>query len=243
MASQGDSGFDLEDSVHLAGWVSDARLSAYYQCATIYAATSQHEGFCVPLVEAMAFGAPIVALAHAAVPETVGDAGVVLRDADPHVFASAVGELMAETRRREELIKRRRARYERRFTNHVVGRQLVECVGRLQRDGQTISSGREIADRLTPVNAAESAGRYIRTIPNYPGDFEGRGIVICADGVKYYTNAWTTIRLLRRLGCRVPIQVWYRGEREHDRQWASLAKPWGVECIDAETLTHASTPA
>lgn len=59
------------------------------------------------------------------------------------------------------------------------------------------------------------------------------GIVICAGGIRYSTCAWVLIRLLRELGCTLPIEVWYRGEEEADRQWVELVEPLGVRCVDA----------
>jgi len=58
------------------GAVPDEELAAYYRSASVYVSMSEHEGFCVPLLEAMAAGVPVLAYASAAVPETLGGAGV-----------------------------------------------------------------------------------------------------------------------------------------------------------------------
>ena len=63
---------------HLPGSVSGAELEAYFQAADVFVMASDHEGFCVPLAEAMGHGVPIVAYGVTAVPETVGGAGLVL---------------------------------------------------------------------------------------------------------------------------------------------------------------------
>ncbi len=52
--------------------------AAYYRLGSVYVTTSQHEGFCLPLIEAMASGVPVVASAGAAIPDTVGDAGILV---------------------------------------------------------------------------------------------------------------------------------------------------------------------
>jgi alpha 1,2-mannosyltransferase len=52
---------------------------------------------------------------------------------------------------------------------------------------------------------------YLRDIPQYPGSFSGRGIVISAGGLRYFTCVWITIRMLRRQGCTLPIELWYAG--------------------------------
>jgi glycosyltransferase involved in cell wall biosynthesis len=79
----------------LTGWVRDEELVAFLRAADVLVSTSEHEGFCVPLLEAMAFDVPVVARAFAAIPETLGDAGVLLpaRD-DPLLLAEAVQEVL-----------------------------------------------------------------------------------------------------------------------------------------------------
>lgn len=71
---------------------------------------SEHEGFCVPLLEAMYFDVPIVAYAAAAVPETMGDAGVLLHDNSPDAVAGAMKMLMEESVYRQQIIEGQRER-------------------------------------------------------------------------------------------------------------------------------------
>jgi glycosyltransferase involved in cell wall biosynthesis len=84
----------LTDAVFLAGSVSEAELEAYYRAADVFVCASEHEGFCVPLAEAMGHGVPIVAYGVTAVPETVGDAGLLLNDKSPGLFAAAVARVL-----------------------------------------------------------------------------------------------------------------------------------------------------
>ncbi len=86
----------LDDAVTLPGSVSGAELEAYFRAADVFVMASDHEGFCVPLAEAMGHGVPIVAYGVTAVPETVGDAGLVLDDKSPVPFAAAVGRVLAD---------------------------------------------------------------------------------------------------------------------------------------------------
>jgi glycosyltransferase involved in cell wall biosynthesis len=76
--------------------VSDRRLGDLYASAGVLATASEHEGFCVPLLEAMAFDVPIVASAEAAIPETVGDAGLLIDDRDPLVWAGAIHRAISD---------------------------------------------------------------------------------------------------------------------------------------------------
>ena len=86
----------LDDAVNLAGSVSAAELEAYFQAADLYVSASDHEGFCVPLAEAMGHGLPIVAYGVSAVPETVAGAGLMLPDKSAIPFAAAVGRILSD---------------------------------------------------------------------------------------------------------------------------------------------------
>jgi glycosyltransferase involved in cell wall biosynthesis len=86
----------LDDAVNFAGSVSEAELEAYLLAADVFVCASDHEGFCVPLAEAMGHGIPIVAYGVTAVPETVGGAGLVLADKSPLRFAAAVHRVVSD---------------------------------------------------------------------------------------------------------------------------------------------------
>jgi hypothetical protein len=86
---------------------------------------------------------------------------------------------------------------------------------------------------LSLSSAGMACERFIQTIPCYPGGYEGRGIVICGGGVRYFTNAWVCINMLRRLGCALPIQLWYLGPKEMDNRMKALVAQLAVQCVDA----------
>jgi glycosyltransferase involved in cell wall biosynthesis len=91
--------------VHVVGAVDEADLAAMFRSADVFVTASEHEGFCIPLVEAMAFETPIVARASAAIPETVGDAGLLVPpDQGPELFAEAVAETLANETLRADLV-------------------------------------------------------------------------------------------------------------------------------------------
>jgi glycosyltransferase involved in cell wall biosynthesis len=94
----------LGDSVEILDSVSHTELLAHFLVADAFVCLSEHEGFCVPLLEAMELGLPAVAYAAAAVPETVGAAGVLLDSKDPLEVACAVADLLADDDRREALV-------------------------------------------------------------------------------------------------------------------------------------------
>ena len=80
----------LHDSVIVLDSLSDDELAAEYADADVFVCLSEHEGYCVPLLEAMSADLPIVAFAAGAVPETMGSAGLLLHDKSPSVVAEAV---------------------------------------------------------------------------------------------------------------------------------------------------------
>ena len=89
---------------------------------------------------------------------------------------------------------------------------------------------------LQPLNlhsAGTACDGFVRSIPPYPGNFNGRGIVICGGGIRYFTNAWVCISLLRLHGCQLPIEVWYLGRAELDDKMESLLTSLDVMCVDA----------
>jgi len=92
------------------GRIPAARRDAAYAAASVYLCMSLHEGFCMPLVEAMQHGIPVVARAAGAVPETLGDAGLCLPDDDAVVFAEAVWEVTRSPRLRAHLARAAAAR-------------------------------------------------------------------------------------------------------------------------------------
>jgi len=93
----------LERSVRFAGEVSDAALAAYYEAADVYVSLSVHEGFGVPLLEAMRVGVPVVALDTGAVADTVGGAGLILAGAEPSLVAAAVDRVWRDDALRRAL--------------------------------------------------------------------------------------------------------------------------------------------
>jgi L-malate glycosyltransferase len=100
----------LSRAVAVTGSVTESELAAYYGAADVFVCASEHEGFCVPVVEAMGHGIPVVAYGVAAIPETVGDAGLVLADKDPLRFAIAVARVQGDAQLRATLRQRAQAR-------------------------------------------------------------------------------------------------------------------------------------
>lgn len=111
----------LQDAVVFTGEVSDSALKAYYLVADVFMMTSAHEGFCVPLVEAMAMKIPIVAYGSSAVPGTVGNAGLVWEEPDPELLAESVHVILEDESVGVALGLMGWLRYQQRFTNEKIG--------------------------------------------------------------------------------------------------------------------------
>lgn len=97
--------FGVSDAVEFAGSVSHEELVAYYRSSSVFVCLSDHEGFGVPLIEAMCHGLPIVAFGTAAVPDTLGGAGLILADKEPASVAAAIDLVL-----RDEALQRSMAR-------------------------------------------------------------------------------------------------------------------------------------
>jgi len=92
------------------GPVPDDDLATYYRMANVYISLSEHEGFCVPLLEAMAADVPVMAYASTAVPDTLGGAGVQFAPKDLEYAAELLGELAYNDTLRHQVIAGQRAR-------------------------------------------------------------------------------------------------------------------------------------
>jgi len=117
----------VADAVTFTGSVSLAELVAYYTVASCFVSLSEHEGFAVPLLEAMRFGRPIVAVDAAAVGETLGGAGILLPRGDVAEAAEASALLVERPDLREAYEAKGRDRL-RDFAGEVVGRQTREAL-------------------------------------------------------------------------------------------------------------------
>ena len=97
--------------VHWCGWTSfEDGFGAYYRLGTVLVSMSEHEGFCLPLVEALSFDIPVLAYSAAAVPDTLGDAGILMRHKSYEVIAELVQLLHDDHSMRSRLLEGQRER-------------------------------------------------------------------------------------------------------------------------------------
>jgi glycosyltransferase involved in cell wall biosynthesis len=118
----------LQDWVHFRGKVMDRQLRTYYTHASAFVCASEHEGFCVPLVEAMYYGIPIVAYGSSAVAETLGDAGLAWETPSPALFAESIRQIHEHPEICATLVRSQRRRFAAHFTTAAIERRLAEAL-------------------------------------------------------------------------------------------------------------------
>ena len=104
-------------NVELVGATRQDELNATYKRSSLFLCMSEHEGFCIPLIEAMVHDVPVVAFAAAAVPETLDGAGILFREKRFDLVAEMMGRLVRDQSLRNAVIhgqRERLARYEQR---------------------------------------------------------------------------------------------------------------------------------
>ncbi|HEX6597619.1 MAG TPA: glycosyltransferase family 4 protein, partial [Acidimicrobiales bacterium] len=120
------------EQVVFTGSVSEESLAAHYQEADVYLSLSEHEGFGLPLIEAMRKGRPVVAYAGGAVGETLDGTGVLLDTLDPPTVAEVVGRVAGDAELRATIVAGQRRR--------------VAELDALPRDAEVVRAVRDAAD-------------------------------------------------------------------------------------------------
>ena len=102
--------FQLEEVVYFSDFITDKKLIQYYSEADIFLCLSEHEGFCVPLIEAMYFDVPVIAYSAGAVADTLNGAGILFLKKDFKLIAEMIYKLITEKDFQEKIIKGQRFR-------------------------------------------------------------------------------------------------------------------------------------
>jgi len=93
------------ENVGFLNHVTDEELDELYRNSDIYICMSEHEGFCMPLIEAMNYEIPVVAYKATAIPDTMGDAGVLLESKDPKYVCEKIDKIFEDESYRKQLIE------------------------------------------------------------------------------------------------------------------------------------------
>ena len=118
--------------VHIMGHVSNAELTAYYDVADLFLSASEHEGFCVPLVEAFHKRIPVLAYAAAAVPATMDGAGVLYETKDPRHVAAIMDTVLSSPALESEIVRGQDAALDRLLARDFAG-VLLDVVDQVTR--------------------------------------------------------------------------------------------------------------
>lgn len=102
----------LEDDVIFTGHIKFSEILAYYRLAHAFVCMSEHEGFCVPLAEAMFFDVPIIAYDTSAISDTLGGSGILLDNNDPVFAAEVINRVISDENLRSHIISGQRKRLE-----------------------------------------------------------------------------------------------------------------------------------
>ncbi|MBN2143469.1 MAG: glycosyltransferase family 4 protein [Candidatus Aureabacteria bacterium] len=103
---------DLIDSVIVTGHIALQDLVAYYQISHAFLCLSEHEGFCLPLIEAMYFNVPVFALDKAAIPETLKESGILIKKNDPKAIAELMDQVLSNRGLVREICENQKKRLE-----------------------------------------------------------------------------------------------------------------------------------
>ncbi len=95
----------LTDAVRFVGCFADSEVKALYESASVYVCMSEHEGFCVPVIEAMHFGLPVIAYASSALPDTIGAGGILVSEKKHPEIAELIRQLQIDQNLRNRLIQ------------------------------------------------------------------------------------------------------------------------------------------
>lgn len=117
--------FGLERRVHLPGFVTDADLPTLYSAATLFIYPSLYEGFGLPLLEAMACGTPVIASNRSALPEVVGQAGLLVDPVEVEAITGAISTVLADEALQQRLAEAGR-RQATRFSWDTMAAALVD---------------------------------------------------------------------------------------------------------------------
>jgi len=93
-------------NVYFENKLNDEELRSFYQLADVFLCMSEHEGFCVPLVESMKFGVPIIAYNSTAIPDTLDNSGILVNDETPEEIGEIIDLIVNDKNLREKIIQK-----------------------------------------------------------------------------------------------------------------------------------------
>lgn len=123
--------------VYFTGHIPFEDILAYYKIADVFLCMSQHEGFCVPLLESAYFDTPIIAFNSSAIPYTLGESGVILNSTNYIEYSEAIRKLMNDSEYKQEIIDKQRRnlnRFKKTTTAELFKNNLSNFIDKMERE-------------------------------------------------------------------------------------------------------------
>ena len=121
---------ELENDVVFPGHIKFEEILAFYKVADLFLCMSEHEGFCVPLVESMFFEVPILSYNSSAIKDTLGNSGVLVNKKNYFLISELMNFILLDENIKKEIIKKQNKRLED-FQLEKVEKQLLEFIRRI----------------------------------------------------------------------------------------------------------------
>ena len=114
-------------NVCFTGFLPNNERAAVYQCAELFISVSRHEGYCLPLIEAMRFGVPVIARDMGGMPEAMGAGGVLFDHAESNVLAELMHRVINDTPLRQRILNSQRIRLQE-IQSRNIAEELLELL-------------------------------------------------------------------------------------------------------------------
>ncbi|WP_276840023.1 glycosyltransferase [Anaerovibrio lipolyticus] len=174
--------FGVENAVILPGKVPEEDLKAYYMAADVFLCMSEHEGFGVPLLEAMYMGVPVVAYRAGAVPETMGGSGIVVNEKNHDFIGTLIDEIVENNELKQKLVEHQRQTIKRLQSDDTEG-VLFKAIDKLCNGTRKLS-----VQMQGPFETSYSLAIVNRKLIEAINDREGiEASIYCTEGPGDYT--------------------------------------------------------
>lgn len=122
--------WDLEDHIHFSGYVTHPELIGYYRNSNAFLSMSEHEGFCVPILEAMHFKLPVLAYSAGAIPDTMESSGILFKEKNYTLIAETLEEVLRNEKFKKIILMNQNKRIEN-YLKINSGYKIVEFIQNL----------------------------------------------------------------------------------------------------------------
>lgn len=119
---------ELKDVV-FTGHIKFEEILSFYNIADVFVCMSEHEGFCVPLVEAMEFGIPVIAHDSSAISDTLGEGGILLKEKNAIETAAMINRICVDETLRQQIYRGQKARLHD-FEYDIIKKELFDSINK-----------------------------------------------------------------------------------------------------------------